>query len=138
MRTQNIETELLSTNQLKVLSTLSITRDKLLVLLDEAPTHTTTESGIMIPQFQATDNPTKPQVSTRKHLFKGTVIKLSPVAKKRFEEWLTPLKEGDKVYISPSAYQEHTQFFLERDGIALPFQGILILSPEQIEAIIHD
>ena len=119
---------------------LTLLGDRVLIRLDEKPTHTTTSSGVILPEFTPTytdGGRPKDELSTRTHLFKGTVLALSPLASSKLTEEGTPLKEDDKVYISQQAFNSTYQFLLSRDSITLQFEGLIAIPHTLIEAKIN-
>lgn len=107
--------------------------DRVLIKLDEHPSHTTTESGIVIPQFEATTTdggkPTS-TLSKMKYLYQGTVIQLSPYA----QEKLPSITPSTRVYITPSALSPAYQFFLDRSKLVIDFDGHICIPHTLIEA----
>ena len=120
-------------------SQLTLLGNRVLIQLDEHPTHTTTD-GIILPDFTPSySDGGQPisDLSKRRHLFKGTVLALSPLAATKLEEESTPIAPGDKVYISQQAHSDAYQFFLSRDAIALTFEGLVAIPHTLIEAKIN-
>lgn len=114
--------------------------NRVLIKLDEHPDHTVTSTGIIVPDFTPsyTDSGRpKDELSKLKHLFKGTVLALSPIAAQKLAEESTPLSPSDRVYISQQAFSDSYQFFLNRDAITLPFEGLIAIPHSLIEAKIN-
>lgn len=122
------------------LQNLSLMGNRVLIKLDEHPDHTITSSGLIVPQFTPSYTESgrpKDELSSLKHLFKGTVLAISPLASSKLSEELTPLSPNDKVYISKQAFSDAYQFFLNRDAISLPFEGLIAIPHSLIEAKIN-
>jgi hypothetical protein len=107
-----------------------------LIKLDEQPDHTTTPSGVILPQFTPSYTESgrpKDELSSKKHLLQGTIIALSPLASTKLNEENTPLEPNDRVYISPLAHSDSYQFFANRQ-IAAQFEGLIAIPHSLIEA----
>lgn len=124
------------------ISQLSLIGDRILILLDEALDHTTTETGIIIPLNNVIEKDSGrlgTELSKRKHLTKGTILSLSPTATSKLEELHTSLSPGDRVYVNemvmktPSSYQ----FFLDRNKLVQDFDGVVCIPHVLIEAKIN-
>lgn len=124
------------------ISQLSLIGDRILILLDEALDHTTTETGIIIPLNNVIEKDSGrlgTELSKRKHLTKGTILSLSPTATSKLEELHTSLTSGDRVYVNemvmktPSSYQ----FFLDRNKLVQDFDGVVCIPHVLIEAKIN-
>ncbi len=113
--------------------------NRILIKLDPHPQHTTTASGLEIPQFRLEETDggkMKVRTSNTKYLSKGTVLDISPYAKQRLKDEDTPLNIGDKVFVPTSAVSPNYQFFLTRDAIVLDFDGHIAVPHTLIEAIL--
>ena len=109
----NIETGLLSTNQRKALSTLSLTGNKVLVALKKL------DSSLLVTQDE--------------YLSRGFIVKMSEEAKQK-----TSLKEGDEVYVCPSTISGYHDFDVVRNGSKdKNATRTILISPEHIQAIVY-
>lgn len=111
---------------------MQILHSNVLVLLHKVEDHTTTDSGIIIPQYrqyEAESGKVKAALSDLKYLSKGTVIQVGP-------DCYLPIKEGDQVYVSPQAVSPAFQFFDPRDSLVLDFQGLVLIPPTLIQAVL--
>lgn len=117
----------MSTQQFELLG------DRVLIKLDEHPQHTTTESGIVIPQFEAaTTDGGKPTaiLSKMKYLYQGTVVALSKYA----QEKLPSITPSTRVFIVPSTLSPAYQFFMDRSKLVIDFDGHICIPHTLIEA----
>lgn len=117
--------------------------DRILVILDEAKDHTTTEAGIIIPLQRLTESDSgkvKAELTNRKHLLQGTVLQVGALAKKRLEEALSDVKEGDRVYLSHHTLSSNGyQFHPDRTKLVSDFEGYVCVPHAMIEAkIVND
>jgi co-chaperonin GroES (HSP10) len=118
---------------------MQLTHDKVLIKLKEHPDHTLTESNIYVPKFVNIESDGgRPLAvpSNEKYVAEGTVIQMSPLAAKKMEESYTPLKVGDRVFVSPSAVSQSFHFRTERDAIVYDFDGMILIPYILIEAIL--
>ena len=118
-----------------------LTQDKVLVQLDSHPDHTITESNIYIPQFiNAESDGGRPMsiASNQKYLASGVVMGLSAAAQKKMEDQNTPIKKGDKVFVSTSVVNQGYHFQLKRDSIVYDFDGLVLIPTILIEAILNE
>lgn len=109
---------------------------KVLIQLDEAKSHTQTETGLVIPLFEnATSDAGRPvtTLSAKKYLSKGKIINMSPKAKEEYPQ----LSVGDEVYVATQVASPQYQFFLTRDQLVIDWTGVIIVNPIQIEAKIN-
>lgn len=122
-----------------IINKMSLIGDRVLILLDEAHDHTTTETGIIIPLSNVIEKDSGrlgTELSKRKHLTKGTILLLSPTASSKLEDLHTTLTPGDRVYVNemvmktPSSYQ----FFLDRSKLVQDFDGVVCIPHVLIEA----
>jgi len=122
------------------LSNITLTGDRVLIALDEHPTHTVTKGNIVVPRFeQGVTEGGKPRsdLDSRKHLSVGTVVAISPLASKRMSEEETPLRPGDRVYISATANNISYQFISDRSRLVVDFDGLIAVPHNYIEAIVN-
>lgn len=118
----------------------SLLGNRVLVRLDEQPSHTTTSTGIIIPEFTPTyteGGRPKDELSTRTHLYQGTIVQISPLASAKLSEEGTPLSPGDRVFVSPLAHNSSYQFYSSRDSLTLLFEGLIAIPHNLIEAKIN-
>lgn len=109
---------------------------KVLIQLDEATSHTQTETGLVIPLFENDmSDGGRPitKVSAKKYLSKGKIINISEKAKQEYPE----LNVGDAVFVSTQVASPQYQFFMNRDQLVLDWTGVIIVNPIQIEAKIN-
>lgn len=112
--------------------------NRVLILLDKEPEHTTTSSGLLIPQFtyEETDGgKLKAKASELTYLSKGTVVALSSHAEELLSKENSKLNIGDKVFVAPYAVSPQYQFFVNRDTKILQFDGHICIPTSLIEAI---
>lgn len=112
--------------------------NRVLILLDKEPEHTTTSSGLLIPQFtyEETDGgKLKAKASELTYLSKGTVVALSSHAEELLSKENSKLNIGDKVFVAPHAVSPQYQFFVNRDTKILQFDGHICVPTSLIEAI---
>lgn len=122
------------------LPNLTLLGDRVLIRLDEQPDHTTTSSGVIIPEFipsYTEGGRPKDELSTRSHLYQGTVLQLSPLAASRLSEEGTPLSPDDRVFLSTMCHNPSYQFFSNRDSLTLQFEGLIAVPHSLIEAKIN-
>ncbi len=115
--------------------------NRVLIQLDKELEHSTTESGLVVPNFirEETDGgKIKARASRLSFLSKGTVLSISPLAKEILEKESSELKEGDKVFISPNAVSPQYEFSLNRDNSTTFFEGIISVPVSLIEAKINE
>jgi co-chaperonin GroES (HSP10) len=125
-----------------IINKMSLIGDRVLILLDEALDHTTTETGIIIPLSNVIEKDSGrlgTELSKRKHLTEGVVIALSSTASSKLGELNTNLSPGDRVYVNemvmktPSSYQ----FFIDRKKLVQDFNGVVCIPHVLIEAKIN-
>lgn len=110
---------------------------RVLIQLDAHPSHTTTSSGLLVPQYDVVTTEggrLKSQLSENRYLSVGTILQISPDAAKSTEA--STLTTGQKVYVNPSAVSPHYQFFLDRSSLVLDFTGLISVPPQLIEAYV--
>lgn len=115
-----------------ILSPSNITplQQKVLIQLDQQPSHTTTESGIVIPLFSTYETPggkLDTELSQRKYLTIGTVLASSH----------PDISTDDRVVVSHHAVSPSYQFILDRSKLVADFDGTVLLPITLIEAKIH-
>ena len=118
---------------------MQLLHDKVLIQLDEHPEHTVTESGIFVPKFVSVESDGGRPLeipSNEKYLASGTVVSIAPLANQKMEENLTPLKVGDKVFVSKTAVSQSFHFKEKRDSIVYDFDGLILIPYILIEAIL--
>ncbi len=119
---------------------LSLIGDRVVILLDKATDHTTTESGILIPlsELSETDGGRlTTRTSSQQYLMSGTVVGMSKFSSLKFEEQHTSITNGDRVYLSKSAVSPAYQFFPERSNLVIDFTGYICVPHTLIEAKIN-
>jgi len=124
-----------------MLTNINLIGNRVLILLDKEPEHTTTSSGLLIPQFtyEETDGgKLKAKASDLTYLSQGTVVSISTYAKDLLSRENTDLNVGDRVYVSTNAVSPQYQFFLDRSTKILSFDGYIAIPTSLIEAIIKD
>lgn len=120
--------------------TLTLTGDRVVVLLDKATDHTVTESGILVPlsELAETDGGRlTTRTSSQQYLMSGMVVGMSKFSSLKFEEQHTPVTTGDRVYLSKSAVSPAYQFFPERSNLVIDFTGYICVPHTLIEAKIN-
>lgn len=118
---------------------LLLTGDRVLIQLDVQPDHTLTNAGIVVPKFipgETDGGKPKSDLDSRKHLFIGTVLLLSPLAQKRLQEQETPISKGDRVYVSSFANESSYQFNSDRSRLVTDFDGLIAIPHNLIEAVL--
>lgn len=113
--------------------------DRVLIQLDQLPTHSTTQSGLEIPLYDAVvteGGRVKSQLSQNTFLYQGTILQISPLAEEALTKEASPLSPGQKVYVTPSAVTPHYQFFLDRSSLVLDFNGLIAIPHQLIEAYV--
>lgn len=121
---------------MEVVDNIVLLGSKVLIQLEEAKSHTETDTGLVIPLFENdTSDGGRPitKISAKKYLSKGTIINMSPKAKDEYPE----LNIGDTVFVSAQVASPQYQFFLNRDQLVLDWTGVIIVNPIQIEAKIN-
>ncbi len=111
--------------------------DRVLIQLDEIPDHTVTSAGIHVPHFlniESDGGRPDVKVSNLKHVAKGTIISMSPLASQKLADQQSPLQVGDRVFVVSSAVSPSYQFFPERDKLVQDFTGIICIPFSLIEA----
>lgn len=119
-----------------VIPDIELLGDRVWVKLEQVKSHTTTESGIVIPLNELTETDggrVTTRASNRKHLSRGVIIKMSAKAK----ELLPNLGEGDKVYVNDRVVHKDYQFFPVRNQLVQEFEGDVVISTNHIEAKIN-
>lgn len=119
------------------ISNLELLGDRVIVLLDKAEDHTTTESGLIIPLFEnAETDGGRPasKLSMKRYLSTGTILGLSQTA----QEKLPTIKVGDKVYVTPTAATPQYQFLPDRTQLVEDWSGLIVISHVLIEAKIKN
>jgi len=120
---------------------LTILGERVIVKLDRQDSHTVTEYGIVVPQFQNVETDggrPKAVASDNVYLPKGTIAAMSKAAYDKLKEANTPLEVGDKVYVTPSACNPSYTFTLDRSQLVTPFEGYISISPILIECKINN
>lgn len=115
--------------------------DRILIQLDELPDHSVTPLGIHVPHFlniETDGGRPDVKVSNLKHVPKGTILAMSPLAAKKLEEQASSLRPGDKVFVVSSAVSPSYQFFPTRDQIVQDFTGIICVPHSLIEAKLNN
>jgi len=113
--------------------------DRVLIQLDHHPTHTTTSSGIVVPQYDVVASEAgrlKSQLSQNTYLYQGTILQISPLAQEALTKENSSLTPGQKVYVTPSAASPHYQFYLDRSSLVLDFTGLISVPHQLIEAYV--
>lgn len=123
--------------------TYEITGQKgVLIQLEKFPKEsTTTESGIVIPQYKAYETEGgRPAAKIDEEIYTtiGTILQISTAARQLLEKENTSLEPGDKVMIHPSSKNPHNWFFPDRNQRVQDFQGLLLISPQQVQAKINE
>jgi len=111
--------------------------DRVLIQLDELPDHSVTSSGIHVPHFlniETDGGRPDVKVSNLKHVAKGTIISISPLASQKLADQQSPLQEGDRIFVVSSAVSPSYQFFPDRDKLDKDFTGIIGVPHPLIEA----
>lgn len=114
--------------------------DKVLIKLDLLPSHTTTESGLEIPLYEAVTTEggkVKSQLSQTKYLSQGTIVDISPYSSQRASEFGVTLSPNDRVFVNPSAVSPHYQFFTDRSQLVMNFDGYVAVPVTLIDAKIN-
>jgi co-chaperonin GroES (HSP10) len=117
---------------------ITLLGDRVLIQLHKLPDHTVSEKGIVMPLFQNIESDGgRPDVkaSNLEYLSVGTVLKISALAKQKLADSLSPLSEGDTVYLPQVAVSPSYQFFTKRTGLVENFEGIIAVPHTLIEAI---
>lgn len=127
---------------LDTISSVSVIGDRVIVLLDEAKEHSTTDSGFIIPLNNIVEKPSGQQgteLSSRSHLDKGTVVAISEFASAKLSEQQASVKVGDRVFVSPLVGRnvKSYQFLLNRDRLVTDFEGLVCVPYTFIEAKIN-
>lgn len=120
-----------------MVNNIQLLGEKVLIQLEAASDHTTTDTGLIIPLFENDlSDGGRPitKLSSKKYLSKGTVINISPKAKISYPE----LEVGDTVYVPTQVASPQYQFFLTRDKLVLDWEGVIVVNPIQIEAKINN
>lgn len=120
-----------------MMNSLLLLGDRVLINLDSSPEFTQTASGVILPPFQSTyssNGTPKDEISSKKYLYSGTVVQLSPLASQKLEEASTPLLPGDKVMLSRQAHSDAYQFLIDRSTLTQPFDGYVAIPYALIEA----
>lgn len=117
---------------------LTLLGDRVWIKLDEAVSHTETDSGIIIPLNELTETDggritTRP--SNRKYFSSGTVVALSD---KSSEMLSHSIKVGDRVYVNDRVVNKDYQFFPDRTKLVQEFKGDILISANYIEVKIND
>jgi hypothetical protein len=118
-----------------------LTGNRILIQLDAHPDHTVTASGVYVPHLalmESDGGKLNTVISNVRHLARGTVQLISPFASKKLEEEGTPLKIGDRVQVPDSVVSPNYQFFKDKDGIVLDFEGLVVVPHTLIEAILNN
>lgn len=124
-----------------MLTKINLIGNRVLVILDKEPEHTTTSSGLLVPQFtyEETDGgKLKAKASDLTYLAQGTVVSISPYAQELLSKESSTIKVGDRVYVSHNAVSPQYQFFIDRSTKILSFDGHISIPTSLIEAIIKD
>lgn len=119
------------------ISNLTLTNDKLLVKLF---TEDTSNALIEVPRmenYETDGGQLKAKVSNNIYLPKGVVLAISPLATKRLEETLTPIKVGDIVYVTRTSISDAFFFPINRNKLHIPFDGVIAIPSTQIEAHVN-
>lgn len=123
--------------------------DRVLIKLDEQPTHTVTSSGIVNPLFEnyETDGgKLGAKASSRKFLAQGTVVQVSQVAKERMNIQNDPVEtpyvlpavdKGDRVFVTPNASSQNYMFLTDRSQLVSEWDGYICVPHNLIEAKIN-
>jgi len=115
--------------------------NRVLIQLDKEQEHATTASGLLVPNFrhEETDGgKLKAKASELTYLPQGTVIDISPYAKDLLEKEHSPLKVGDRVFLSMNISPDSYHFPLNRDSKRIVFDGHIAVPTSLIEAIINN
>lgn len=115
--------------------------DRVLVKLDRAEDHTKTSWGY-IPSNkleQTEGGQVKTKLSDDVHLTQGTVIQIGPGALLKFQELGAEIKEGDKVYINPSAKRSDSYYFYPDRTLQIQdFEGYICVPHVLVEAKVNN
>lgn len=117
---------------------LKLLGDRVWVKLDEAVSHTETDSGIIIPLNELTETDggritTRP--SNRKYFSSGTIVAISDKASELLSNSVKP---GDKIYVNDRVVNKDYQFFPDRSKLVQDFKGHILISANYVEAKIND
>jgi len=127
---------------LGTINSLELIGDRILVLLDEAPEHTKTESGLILPLNNVIEKDSGrlgTEISKRKHLNVGTVLSIADFSKQKLEDQKASLKVGDRVYVSELAVSnlKSYQFITDRTKLVADFEGVVCIPHVLIEAKVN-
>lgn len=110
--------------------------DRVIIQLDKAESHTTTQDGLIIPLNELYTSEGGKVVSTtsaKRFLNKGVVLNVSSyVNDKMMEMNKITLSKDDRVYISPSGNDAHYHYNKE---LTSPFDGVVCIPFALIEGI---
>jgi co-chaperonin GroES (HSP10) len=119
------------------ISKLELLGDRVIVLLDKAEDHTTTDGGVIIPLFENAETdggrPTS-KLSMKRYLSVGTVLAISATA----QEKIPTISVGDRVYVTPSSASSNYQFLPDRTQLVEDWSGMISISHVLVEAKIKE
>ncbi|OQB03518.1 MAG: hypothetical protein BWY21_02154 [Parcubacteria group bacterium ADurb.Bin216] len=111
--------------------------DRILIQLDKALDHTTTDSGIIIPLntvMESDSGRLKTTLSEQRHLPAGTITQISKQASSKLEELGVSLVAGDRVYVNPQTLSSSYHWKTDRTKLITEFQGVVCVPHILIEA----
>lgn len=111
--------------------------NRVLIKLDDHPTHTVTPGNITVPHFvnmETDGGRVKASVSDLKYLSQGTIVDISAEAVESTAKYGVTLGKGDRVLVSSNAVSPSYQFIQDRSRIIAQFDGHILIPPQLIEA----
>lgn len=121
----------------KRLERLKLIGDRVVVLLDEAVSHTVTEKGITVPMstvYETDGGRLATKTSAQKHVSMGTVVLISDYALAKIRESIPDFNVGDKVFLPEAVHSKHYYFYPDRSSMVLNFDGHVVIPHSLIEA----
>lgn len=113
-----------------------------LIQLDKYPSQeTTTDFGVIVPKYEAYETEggrPASKVVNEVYTTTGTIIQISAKARETLDEEKIDVQPGSRVYIYPAAKNPSNWFFPDRTKPVQDFDGLLLVQPNMIQAIVHN
>lgn len=119
------------------LNKIQLLGDRTVILLEEAKDHTVTSGGITVPLstvYETDGGRLATKTSARKHLSKGKIVLMSPLAETKLKESIPDIKIGDTVYVPEGAHSTAYQFYPSKNALVLDYKGYICVPHSLIEA----
>lgn len=136
-QTEMVSEPSLGNTNTALLTNITLIGDRVLVQLDQLPTHSVNEYGIISPLLKnAETDGGRPKAipSEREHLAVGTVLALSVTASTKLKELGVIINPGDRVFVAHQATSIQYNFPLDRSLLVQPFTGLISVPHVFIEA----